>query len=94
MEDRVTIGVPEDEVRLSQKILLSPVTLETLTVRGEVVEDPTVRLRSQLPSSGGQVDKIILLLGKYFDFWTDWKSYLLTVFPSPFPVHFSILRIS
>ena len=71
MEDSVTIGVPEYEVRLSQKILLSPVTLETLTVRGEVMEDSTVRLRSQLPGSGGQVDKIILLLGKYFDFRTD-----------------------
>ena len=71
MEDRVTIGVPENEVRLSQELLLSPVTLETLTVRREVMEDPTVRLRSQLPSSGGQVDKIILLLGKYFDFRTD-----------------------
>ena len=92
MEDSVTIGVPEDEVRLSQEILLSPVTLETLTVRGEVVEDPTVRLRSQLPGSGGQVDKIILLLGKYFDFRNE--SYSLTVFPSPFPVHFSMLRIS
>ena len=91
MEDSVTIGVPEYEVRLSQKILLSPVTLETLTVRGEVMEDPTVRLRSQLPSSGGQVDKIILL-GKYFDFRSE--SYSLTVFPSPFPVHFSMLRIS
>ena len=92
MEDSVTIGVPEYEVRLSQKILLSPVTLETLTVRGEVMEDSTVRLRSQLPGSGGQVDKIILLLGKYFDFRSE--SYLLTVFPSPFPVHFSMLRIS
>ena len=71
MEDRVTIGVPENEVRLSQEILLSPVTLETLTVRGEVMEDPTVRLRSQLPGSDGQVDKIILLLGKYFVFRTD-----------------------
>ena len=61
MEDGVAIGVPEDEMGLSQEFLLGPVTLEALTVRGEVVEDPAVRLRSQLPGSGSQVDKVLLL---------------------------------
>ena len=61
MEDRVTIGVPEYEVRLSQELVLGPVTLEPLTVRGEVVEDPAGGLGSQLPGPGGQVDKVFLL---------------------------------
>ena len=61
MEDGVAIGVPEDEMGLSQEVLLGPVTLEALTVRGEVVEDPAVGLRSQLPGSGSQVHKVILL---------------------------------
>ena len=61
MEDRITIGVPEYEVRLSQELVLGPVTLEPLTVRGEVVEDPAGGLWSQLPGPGGQVDKVFLL---------------------------------
>ena len=64
MEDRVTIGVPEYEVRLSQELVLGLVTLEPLTVRGEVVvqystvQDPGTRLRAQLPGLGGQVNKV------------------------------------
>ena len=61
MEDGVTIGVTEDEMRLSKEILLGLVTLETLTISGEVVEDPAGGLGSQLPGPGGQVDKVFLL---------------------------------
>ena len=61
MQDGVAVGVPEDEMRLSQEVLVGLVTLEALTISGEIVEDPAVRLRSQLPGSGCQVHKVILL---------------------------------
>ena len=93
MEDRVTIGVPEYEVRLSQELLLGLVTLEPLTVRGEVVEDPAGGLGSQLSGPGGQVDKVFLL-GNVLTKRRISGASSLTVFPSPLPVHFSILRIS
>ena len=61
MEDRVTIGVPEDEMRPSEELLLGLVALEPLAVRGEVVEDPAGGLWSELPGPGGQVHKVFLL---------------------------------